>query len=246
MHGVIVTKACKTCGTSFETEWPRTMYCSEVCRHGTEHCIMCGTVFLRKSRTTGRYCSRACWYQHYRQIGKQAKTCPMCATTFHGKTLTCSRSCGDAYRRYRNPARRYACAYCRGPLSPSAPPRQRFCSRRCSMKSRNVRIGATKPDGTRRQLPKLGYVMVKHDGAWIQEHRLMMSQMLGRPLEAHECVHHRNGVRHDNRPANLELWQVRKKDPPGQRVRDLHAELDFLRHALDTHHCPGCRCDEKG
>jgi hypothetical protein len=30
--------------------------------------------------------------------------------------------------------------------------------------------------------------------------------MIGRPSEATESVHHRNGDRLDDRPANLELW----------------------------------------
>lgn len=50
-----------------------------------------------------------------------------------------------------------------------------------------------------------GYVMV-HDGvAWVYEHRKVMSESLGRPLESHETVHHINGVRSDNRLSNLQL-----------------------------------------
>ena len=50
------------------------------------------------------------------------------------------------------------------------------------------------------------------------QHRIVMSGILGRPLLAHKSVHHINGIRHDNRPENLELWS--KSQPSGQRVID--------------------------
>ncbi len=59
------------------------------------------------------------------------------------------------------------------------------------------------------------------------EHRVVMEGIIGRELTTLETVHHKNGIRHDNRPCNLELWS--SQHPGGQRVCDL---LVFAREII--------------
>ncbi len=84
-----------------------------------------------------------------------------------------------------------------------------------------------RPGGSR-FVTRNGYVKIhqpSHPGAagdgYVLEHRIVMEHLLDRYLFAGESIHHRNGVRDDNRPENLELWVT--PQPAGQRPEDLVA-----------------------
>lgn len=85
--------------------------------------------------------------------------------------------------------------------------------------SRSTSPANKKPEG-HKYVDRNGYVQLKKDGQIKAEHRVVMEEMLGRKLISGESVHHKNGIRHDNRPENLELWvgPVRY----GQRAIDIY------------------------
>lgn len=66
-----------------------------------------------------------------------------------------------------------------------------------------------------RLIDKDGYVLIHRKGHpnarkhthYILEHRLVMEAAIGRLLLPEEVVHHRNGVKHDNRIENLQLFE---------------------------------------
>lgn len=82
------------------------------------------------------------------------------------------------------------------------------------------------PYSSKKHLNRSGYVYVYYKDhpyadrtGRVLEHRLVMEQKLGRYLLPFENVHHKNGIKSDNRIENLELWI--KHQPNGARIEDM-------------------------
>lgn len=139
---------------------------------------------------------------------------------------------------------------CEVPNCESLAAKNKLCARH------NTRVRTGNPVGTAERLrnedgrgryKKRGYVYVPNPdgGNPVFEHRVIMERFLGRKLTKGEFVHHRNGVRDDNRIENLELWD--RHHPPGQRVSDklayykefiaLHDKPKFIQEQPPTQDC---------
>lgn len=76
--------------------------------------------------------------------------------------------------------------------------------RSCSNTERNVAL--SKPVGSTRVHKQSGYIEEKStSGEWRRQHILVMERHIGRRITKEENVHHKNGVKTDNRIENLEL-----------------------------------------
>lgn len=221
---------CKQCGKTFRKIGnTKGVYCSRECfvaatsSRAPRACQVCGKTF-KPRKADQKTCSRECGSAIQRREDVQ-RTCPVCSKTFvvgrHTERVTCSRTCAGKMRRVERTTD--VCERCGKPLPfVTGNTRLRFCSQEC----RSLAKGARRVTGA-------GYVQVKvgkdHPGVssrgWMQEHRYVMEQKIGRALKPYERVHHKNGQRDDNRPENLELWALRHKDPAGQRLADLVADV---------------------
>ncbi len=134
----------------------------------------------------------------------------------------CSRACKGAAKTAKF-AQPFVCATC-GKTGVRVPSKLgKYCSKEC--------FGA----GYSKEKIAEDNWYVKSDGYLAQsrnrktglQHRKVMEEMLGRPLKSHEDVHHKDGVRANNAPKNLELWS--RSQPRGQRVED---KIAFCKYFL--------------
>ena len=151
-----------------------------------------------------------------------------------GKHNFCSYECFTEFRRSRREARQ--CANCGTVVARSASKThgKSFCSANCQQ---TFTRGTNHPLWKDGRTIAHGYVFIRTpDRGYVQEHRLVMEEVLGRRLSSTEVVHHRNRNRMDNRPENLEVLSASE-----------HARLHFsvAGWSRKHDHCVECGTTER-
>lgn len=256
----MLVKPCEFCGVEFDAtpsgraSNPPKRFCSRVCNNKSRGrkpippheffqrpCERCGEIFdSTPSRPAyeppKRFCS-ACFHKGRAKVNRRRveKACEQC---------------GKVFEIYASWAKKVRCGKHTG----------RFCSRSCAWESqKHPRLipHQERTDGT--MVNGDGYVMRympdhptilarKASGSkarsYVLEHRLVMEKKLGRLLLPTESVHHLDGNRQNNDPANLELWVkpqpsgVREKDVLQRRLDEALERIKALESKLEQLHQP--------
>lgn len=158
----------------------------------TRLCPICKIHFRRRGNRIAIYCSVNC--KAISQKGKPAHN----KGRFSGTFISC-KTCGDKF---------YA--------HPKILGRRKYCSLFCRNNDKNwgARMKGQKNHSWKGGKTKIGeYIYIITPGhpnghnrtERVAEHRLVMEKRLDRYLNSNEEVHHKNGLKTDNRIENLEL-----------------------------------------
>lgn len=225
-RGKLALCVCDVCGKEFKRPYgnyyhrngdkrnksPKT-YCDNKCRVKDR---------IKKTRTTCSHCGKKMWVIPYKIKINQ----------YH----FCSRKCFNQWNRginhiaYRGGGKEVICAYCGKKFlidrCRHKSYKNHFCNVECKYNwvRKNMPKGSDSPSwrGGRTKCPN-GYIKVRdYSGRYVRnciyEHRLVMEKHLGRYLYPWETVHHKNGIKDDNRIENLKLLPGKEHNTKVQKI----------------------------
>lgn len=215
---------CIQCGKEFETENKQRLYCSPKCQNkkgfdrrglGKGVCVVCHQEFIKKINSKQEKCSDC----------HQKKICKGCQKEFRTrsrKAIYCSKCYYELVKKPR--ANEYIkihkfgptlCRNCGKIFIRTSGKKQCYCleCRKILKKSKKIlTIPERLIEGDRKLDHRSGYVYLyvpEHPEAnnrgYVYEHRVLAEQKIGRRLLINEIVHHKDEVRSNNNPDNLEV-----------------------------------------
>jgi len=231
-------------------------------------CKVCDKEFSTK-KTTSKYCSKDCFYigrpKPQRKRIHPIHTCPVCNQKFEaipssvdrGRAIYCSRECLYAGRHKK---REVNCLIC-GTSFLRRHTKHKYCSRHCFNKATKNGDILYRPYCSWRFKDSRGYIQIRLSSSslfypmtgvglryksFVSEHRLKMAKSLGRILQPSEIVHHKNGIKDDNRLSNLELSDRNNhianhnqgyrngflrgfRDGKNEKIRELEKQIELLK-----------------
>lgn len=186
-----------------------------------ERICACGRAFTTFPSINSEHCSRACSSRFKPRKPRRGETtpCRVCGTAVYadrgqrakGQGLYCSRACAIVAQT-KDPVVK-ACPRCGTEmrLKPSQAGRV-YCSRACQTAARMTSATERTHNGRPVRQDAKGYILLwepdhpnTSQKGWQFEHRLVAERVLGRHLTRDEAVHHLNGVKDQNDPANLSV-----------------------------------------
>jgi HNH endonuclease len=219
-HMIILCKKCKVEKDSKYKYYCRSCYQSEWIKNIPDKiCIECSKIF----KLSGEIC-HSCLNWKRRQAHRQ-KACSQCNRKGLVHVLINPPLCSFCDRKNREKA------------DPSLIEKRRKMIRDSGRRKKGTDLNAAVRRSNGTWKTKSGYVMTYKKGHpnsnsndCILQHVLVMSDHLGRPLKDKENVHHKNGIRDDNRIENLELWH--KGQCSGQRLEE---KLQWAKDLLEEY-----------